>query len=132
MRFEHIGIFVQSLEKGHFHLSECFQIVDFTDPVDDYALKVRVQFCTDSSGIRYELVSPLGEENPVSGILKSGKNVLNHVAYRVENIELEIQRLRENGCLPFGEPTPALAFSGRRVVFLLTPLRFIIELVEEA
>jgi len=132
MRFDHIGIFVQSLEKGRFHLSELFQIIDFTDPLDDYGLKVSVQFCTDSSGIRYELVSPLGEDNPVSGILKSGKNVLNHVAYRVENIELEIQRLRENGCLPFGEPTPALAFSGRRVVFLLTPLRFIIELVEEA
>jgi hypothetical protein len=33
--------------------------------------------------------------------------------------------------VPTGPARPAVAFGGRRVIFLLTPLRFILELIEE-
>jgi hypothetical protein len=32
--------------------------------------------------------------------------------------------------MPLGEPRPAVAFGGARVIFFLTPLRMIVELVE--
>jgi methylmalonyl-CoA/ethylmalonyl-CoA epimerase len=131
MIFHHIGVFVGSLKDGREVINKLISIKEFTKPVDDQILKVSIQFCVDASGIRYELVAPFGENNPVSGILKSGKNILNHIAYTVTDIDKEIIRLRKNGSLPLGDPKPALAFGGNRVAFLLTPLRFIIELIED-
>jgi len=130
MIFDHIGIFVKDLEKGRELLTSLLPINEFTGPIEDPGLHVIVQFCTDASGVRYELVAPFGENNPVAGVLKSGRNILNHVAYRVRHLEMECVRLREMGCVPLGKPAPAVAFGGKRVVFYLTPLTFIIELIE--
>ena len=68
MNFHHIGIFVENLEDGQEILSKLIPIKEITTSVDDNILKVRVQFCIDTSNIRYELVSPFGEKNPVVGI----------------------------------------------------------------
>ena len=132
MIFDHIGLFVPSLEKGRTHLSQILPITGYGEEIDDPGLKVRVQFGTDSSGVRYELVAPFGEGNPVSGVLASGKGILNHVAYRVADLPAETARLRAARALPIGEPRPAVAFRGARVAFFLTPLGFIVELIEGA
>ena len=131
MIFDHIGLFVRDLDAGRAKLASLLPIEKSSDPVDDPGLRVRIQFCTDASGIRYELVAPLGDESPVDGVLRSGNNVLNHVAYRVADLDAECLRLREERCMPLGPPAPAVAFGGRRVVFFLTPLRFILELIED-
>ena len=130
MIFDHIGLFVPSLDKGRHHLSRLLPIASYGEEFHDAGLKVQVQFGTDSSGVRYELVAPFGEGNPVSGVLASGKGLLNHVAYRVADLPTEMTRLRANGALLIGRPCPALAFGGARVAFALTPLNFIIELIE--
>jgi methylmalonyl-CoA/ethylmalonyl-CoA epimerase len=129
--FDHVGLFVAELEIGRQTLSALLPIVETSEPIDDPELKVRVQFCTDSSGICYELVAPFGEGNPVSGALANGKAILNHVAYRVTDLKAESQRLRNEKSMPLGPARPAVAFGGRKVVFFLTPLKFIIELIEE-
>jgi methylmalonyl-CoA/ethylmalonyl-CoA epimerase len=132
MIFDHIGLFVRDIDEGRKKLNELLPISSCEEIVDDPGLRVRIQFCTDASGIRYELVAPFGEGNPVEGVLQSGKNILNHVAYRVSDIAKEIERMRQQGCMPLGRPAPALAFGGRQVVFFLTPLRFVVELIEDA
>jgi len=91
---------------------------------------VRIQFGVDRSGIRYELVAPLGEDNPVSGVVKSGKNVLNHVAYLVPDLDTAMEKMLAQDAVPLGPPMPAVAFNNRRVVFFYTSLRFIVELIE--
>jgi methylmalonyl-CoA/ethylmalonyl-CoA epimerase len=63
--------------------------------------------------------------------LKSRKNVLNHVAYRTNDLDATLSRLRDEGAFPLGPPRSAIAFGGKRVVFLFTTLDFIIELIEE-
>ena len=131
MIFDHIGLFVADLAIGQQKLSALLPIASVSDSIDDAGLKVRVQFCTDTCGIRYELVAPFGEGNPVSGVLENGKAVLNHVAYRVADLKTEAARLRREGAIPLGSARPAVAFEGRLVMFFLTPLRFIIELIEE-
>lgn len=131
MIFDHVGLFVADLEIGKQKLSSMLPIASISDPIDDAGMKVRVQFCTDTSGIRYELVAPFGEGNPVSGVLEHGKAVLNHVAYRVSDLKSEAVRLRSEGAIPLGYARPAVAFGGRMVMFFLTPLRFIIELIED-
>lgn len=131
MKFDHIGIFVPDIEEGRKSLSSIFPIGRVSEVFEDSLLRVKVQFLYDGTGICYELVAPFGPDNPVDGVLKARKNVLNHVAYRVEDLDVSLAHLREEGAFPLGPPSPATAFGGKRVVFLFTPMNFIIELVEE-
>ncbi|HLJ19863.1 MAG TPA: VOC family protein [Stellaceae bacterium] len=131
MIFDHIGLFVRDIEAGRRQLSALLPIERWTEAVDDPLMKVRVQFGVDGSGIRYELVAPFGEPNPVARVLDEGKTVLNHVAYRCADFESSCAMLRREGAMPLGRPQPASAFGGARVAFYLTPLRFIVELVED-
>ncbi len=132
MRFDHIGLFVSDLSHGRERLAALLPIVRFSEEFNDPLLHVRVQFCIDVSNISYELVAPLGEDNPVSAVLASGRNILNHIAYRVDSLEAAMASLRKQGSLPIGPPAPAVAFGGARVAFFLTPFRFLIELIEDA
>jgi methylmalonyl-CoA/ethylmalonyl-CoA epimerase len=130
MIFDHIGLFVQDIDNGRQQLQALLPIVSWTDIVEDPGMKVRVQFGVDNSTIRYELVAPFGQPNPVSEVLASGTNILNHVAYLCDDFEFDMELLRRGGSLPIGPSQPAAAFGGRRVAFYLTPLFFIIELIE--
>jgi len=130
MLFDHLGVFVKSLDEGRNHFQKMFHIRTISDEFHDPLLKVSVQFLVDISGIRYETVAPNGSDNPVDFVLRESKNILNHVAYRTDNFDNELMRLRLAGCLPLGKPMPAVAFNGSRVVFLLTPLRLILEIIE--
>jgi methylmalonyl-CoA/ethylmalonyl-CoA epimerase len=131
MIFDHIGLFVRDIEAGRRQLSALLPIASWTEVVDDPLMNVRVQFGTDGSGVRYELVAPLGEPNPIARVLDEGKNILNHVAYRCADFESACAALRRERAVPLGRPQPAAAFGGALVAFYLTPLRFIVELVED-
>lgn len=131
MIFDHIGVFVASLPEGRRHLEAFLGVQQWTLPVEDPLQKVVVQFGTDGSGMRYEIVAPWGVGDPVTPVLKTGRNILNHVAYRVVNLEQALSAMRAAGGMPLGEPKPATAFDGRRIVFILTPLRLIVELIED-
>ena len=130
MHFDHLGVFVKSLDEGRTHLRRMFPIKKISDEFHDPLLRVSVQFLVDSSGICYEAVAPNGLGSPVDAALREGKNILNHVAYRTDDFDNQLVRLRATGCLPLGTPMPAVAFNGSRVVFLLTPLRLILEIIE--
>ena len=130
MKFDHIGVFVKKLELGRVYLENILYVTNWTIPVDDPIQRVSVQFGTDKSGIRYELVAPYGDNNPVEPLLRQSKNILNHVAYLVDNIESEIIRLQNERCVLVSGPSQAVAFGNKRIAFLYTPLRIIIELIE--
>lgn len=130
MQFDHIGIFVSGLANGRSYLEALLHVTHWTEPVDDPIQKVSVQFGTDQSGTRYELVAPCGENNPVEPLLLQSKNILNHVAYLVDDLDADIARLQGERCILVGGPSPAKAFDNRRIAFLYTPLRFVIELIE--
>lgn len=130
MKFDHIGIFVKSLEIGREHLNQVYGINKWSKIFYDPIQSVEVQFGYDSSKICYELVSPKGKNNPVDKVLKDGKNILNHLAYKVENIEKEIERLKNKRCILISGPNPAIAFKNKKIAFLYTPLKFIIEIIE--
>jgi methylmalonyl-CoA/ethylmalonyl-CoA epimerase len=99
---------------------------EFIDPVN----RVYAQFGVDASGICYELIAPLGDDSPIAKALNTGKNVLNHVAYLVPDLALARERLRAAGAVPTSEPNAAIAYNGSRIQFFITPMRFIIELIE--
>lgn len=122
---------MKDLAQGRERLSAILPIDHYEDEIEDPGIRVRIQFGVDTSGIRYELVAPLGEDNnPVSGVVKSGKNVLNHVAYLVPDLDAAMEKMLAQDAVPLGQPMPAVAFNNCRVVFFYTSLRFIVELIE--
>jgi methylmalonyl-CoA/ethylmalonyl-CoA epimerase len=98
----------------------------YEDPIQ----KVRVRFVTVPPGSLIELVEPLEEESPVSRVIGSPRGGVYHICYEVDDLESEIRRFRQRRCLPLGTPVPAVAFAGRRIIFLMTPQHDLIELVE--
>jgi methylmalonyl-CoA/ethylmalonyl-CoA epimerase len=132
LHFDHIGVVVRTLRTGRKYLSSLVGISEWTTEFRDPGIKVCVQFGRDRSGICYELIAPFGDDSPINNALKDHINILNHMAYLVSDLEAEAMRFRLAGAVPTGPAQPAVAYGGRRVQFFYTPLRFIIELIEDS
>jgi catechol 2,3-dioxygenase-like lactoylglutathione lyase family enzyme len=76
------------------------------------------------------LVQPLGESSPVFRFLRDKGAGLHHVCYEVDNIEEYLAKMRLQGAVIAKRPKPATAFGGRRIAWVITSERFVIELLE--
>ena len=130
LAFDHIGMVVADLASGEEILRSLIPIKERSIEYLDELINVRIRFLIDSSNITYELISPLNTNSPLNSVLKSKKDVINHVAYRTKLFDEAIAYYSEFGCFQLGAPTPAVAFNNNRVVFFLTKLGAIIELIE--
>jgi methylmalonyl-CoA/ethylmalonyl-CoA epimerase len=130
MQFDHLGLVVKSVAKGRRVLGDLLEIRAWTVEFADTVNGVVCQFGRDASGVCYELLEPLGEDSPVLPALQSGRAILNHTAYLVDDLAAAGAKLQRNGCARTAEPKPAIAYGGRRIQFFVTPLRFVIELIE--
>lgn len=130
MKFDHIGLVTNDIREGRDFLSSAFGVCSWSKEFNDPGIRVTVQFGISESGPCFELISPLGVESPVSAALKSGKNILNHIAYLVDDLDDAALNMRAHGCLPVSEAQPAVAYNRSRVQFFISPLKFMIELIE--
>jgi methylmalonyl-CoA/ethylmalonyl-CoA epimerase len=131
VRFHHIGYAVASIpDYLEGFLTPLFHPIRVSPVYEDPIQRVRVAFVEVPPGTLIELVEPLGMDSPVGRIIGSPRGGLYHLCYEVDDLEEEIHRFRGHRCLPLAAPAPAVAFNGRRIVFLMTPQRDLIELVE--
>lgn len=128
--FDHVGLVVRDIVRGEEALGKLLPVAAWTKQFDDVQLGVSVKFSRDASGIVYELIAPLGENSPVAKTALSRIGVINQLAYRVPDISAGLLHMRNAGATPTGPAKPAVAFGGALVQFFLTPLGFIIELIE--
>jgi methylmalonyl-CoA/ethylmalonyl-CoA epimerase len=132
LALDHLGLIVPDLSTGRDFLTIALGITHWTSITNDPILHVSVQFGTTPAGqLTYELIAPFGDASPIANALRTGKHILNHLAYLTPDIESSGNHLRSTGCLPTGDPLPALAYQGRRIQFWMSPLRFVIELIEK-
>jgi methylmalonyl-CoA/ethylmalonyl-CoA epimerase len=132
LELDHVGLIVPDLATGRDFLATALGITRWTPITDDPTLQVSVQFGTaPGHPLTYELIAPFGEQSPIANALRTGKHILNHLAYLTPSLESSGTHLRASGCYPTGDPLPALAYQGRRVQFWISPLRFVIELIEK-
>lgn len=131
MQFDHIGLVVPDLASGVAYCRDVLGLSRFSVAVEDPLQGVWVQFVHDEHGLCYELVAPAGEDSPVTQVIKTRRNVINHLAYRVHSLQEGATRLREQRHLPLGPSQPAVAFGGAHVQFFLSPLGHIVELIED-
>ena len=129
-RFDHLGVVAKSLARGRKGIESALGVSGWTEEVVDPVNGVRLQFGRDRAGVVFELLEPLDENSPVYPALTSGKAILNHVAYLVPNLDEAAASFRRSGFAPAGEPKPAIAYGGARIQFFVTPVRFIVELIE--
>jgi len=100
----------------------------FADPHQ----KVKVAFLTTRPGdAQVELIEPAGDDSPVLRFLSEKGGGLHHACYEVAELEQELNDFRARGSLLVKRPKPAVAFQGRRIAWVMTPEKFLIELLEQ-
>jgi methylmalonyl-CoA/ethylmalonyl-CoA epimerase len=100
----------------------------FHDPLQ----KVRVTFlATRAQDPAIELVEPAADDSPVSRFLQERGGGLHHVCYEVADLEQQLVELRSRGALIVKRPLPAVAFGGRRIAWVITSEKLLVELLEE-
>ena len=129
--FHHIGFVVSSIDKSvegfRISLAARWDGVIVHDP----AQKVRVTFL--ESGNRadplFELIEPAAEDSPVQLAAQRGGGV-HHVCYLVDSLDVQLERCRSQRALLVRRSTPAVAFGGRRIAWVYTRNKLLIEYLE--
>ncbi len=96
----------------------------FTDPV----LGVRGLFLC-GRGPQLEVLEQLPGSTVLDGWLARGVRIY-HQAFLADPLEPELHKLLARGARLLGRPTPAVAFKGRRVCFVMLRGSILTELVE--
>lgn len=129
MKIHHIGYLVKKLERA----LKAFEGLGYTvagAKVRDERRKIDIVFL-EKDGYRVELVSPYDPESVVGELIKRLGNSPYHICYMADDLDAEVERLRDERYVLCGDAAPAPACGGGRVVFLVHPFMGMIELLEE-
>lgn len=127
----HLGFVVASIsavaEEFAFSISAQWDGKITLDPIQ----RVRVTFLTplDVRNPVDELIEPASEGSPVSNFLKK-RGGLHHVCYEIDDLEAGLRDARGAGLAIVAEPAPAAAFADRRIAWICSRHRLLIELLE--
>jgi methylmalonyl-CoA/ethylmalonyl-CoA epimerase len=94
---------------------------------------VRVSFLRGKSAADplFELIESAGENSPVIPFLKRGGG-LHHLCYEVPDLEQQLAASRSKGGIVTRAPMPAEAFGGRRIAWVYSKSKLLIEYLERA
>lgn len=131
LTLHHVGFVVDAIEpamEGFLRsLNASWDQRIFEDPLQ----KVRVAFLSTRPGEpQVELVQPHGAGSPVSKFLLEKGGGLHHFCYETDSLEAEVQAFRSRRAILVRPAVPAVAFDGRRIAWVLTRERLLIELLE--
>jgi methylmalonyl-CoA/ethylmalonyl-CoA epimerase len=93
--------------------------------------RVRVAFFkpVDPRNPVYELVEPAGHDSPVKNFLKKGGG-FHHVCYEIDDLESGLIAAPQACFGVVSPPKPAVAFGGRRIAWICSRSRLLVELLE--
>ena len=129
MTVHHIGYLVKKLERARKAFEHLGYVVEQEIVRDEYR-KIDILFLV-KDGYRIELVSPYDPTSVVAGILPRIGNSPYHICYVVDDLDAEVEHLRNERYVVSSEPAPAPACGGRRVCFMIHPYLGMIELLEK-
>ena len=79
-----------------------------------------------AGGAVVELVEPVGPRSPVRKFAEAGGG-LHHVCYEVDDLAAQLDQSRAAGCTVVRVPLPARAFGGRKIAWVITPQKLLVE-----
>ncbi|WP_323016311.1 VOC family protein [Castellaniella sp.] len=125
--FHHIGIACKDLDREQ-RVWEQLGYVQESPAFEDLIQQVKGRFLV-GLGPRLELLAPLAVGSPVDGVLKR-RTKMYHQAFTAPEFDSVLAALEGIGARRTADPAPAVAFGGRRIVFLFLPNGNLIEIVE--
>jgi methylmalonyl-CoA/ethylmalonyl-CoA epimerase len=130
--FHHLGFVVPSIADAAKDFAESLDADWDAKVIHDPLQVVRVTFLRPRRPQNpvVELVEPAGDKSPVLGFLKRGGG-LHHLCYELEGLEKQLDIARTMGMLITKPPQPAVAFGGRRIAWVYTKQRLLLELLEK-
>ncbi|SRR5713226_2299717 len=129
--FHHVGFVVASINEMGPSFAKSLGTEWSGEIIHDPLQEARVTFlrCGSPETPAVELVEPAGENSPLHKFLSRGGG-LHHVCYEVDLLEEQLERSRSAGCLVVRKPLPAVAFGGRRIAWIYTSEKLLIEYLE--
>jgi methylmalonyl-CoA/ethylmalonyl-CoA epimerase len=129
--FHHIGFVVASIQNSVPGFLDSLEAewdgIIFHDPNQN----VRVTFLRSKHAANpvIELVEATGEDSPVTPFLKRGGG-LHHLCYEIESLDDQLVLSRARGGLVVKPPLRAAAFGGRRIAWVYTRDKLLLEYLE--
>jgi len=130
LKLHHIGVVVTQID-------ECRALYDFlgyqphTPVIHDPIQTAYVQFLRLADADHYvELVAPDGPNSLLSAAAAK-RLPLNHLCYATPDIIQTCNSLESDNWRLVSEPTPSVAFATRKIAWLISRTRLLIELVEQ-
>lgn len=128
MNVDHIGYAVKNIDKAK-KIMELLGYL-FEETIEDRERNIYIRF-GELDGYRVELVAPISSNSPVDTHLSKIGPTPYHICYKSTNIEADIEYLQKNRFKVMIPLAPAIAFEGKRVVFIYSLAVGLIEIVEE-
>ena len=129
LQFDHLGVVVSDIAAGREHFQSIFGVQSWTKTFADPVNRVSVQFGLDPGGLCYEDLSGWSRES-VTCAWKARNPIRSHIAYLTPDLKEAEGELRKKRFLPTGPANPAVAYGGARIQFFMSPLSFVVELIE--
>lgn len=129
--FHHVGFAVASIEKLGLSFARSLDAHWGGEIIHDPLQEARVTFLYSGNerNPAIELVEPAGEAAPLHKFLSRGGG-LHHICYEVDSLDSQVRASRAAGCLVVKNPLPAVAFGGRRIAWVYTPEKLLVEYLE--
>ena len=131
LKLHHFGYVVRDIAAGMAGFTRSLAAQWDGRIYEDPLQKVKVVFLTTRPGdAQIELVQPNTDDSPVTRFLREKGGGFHHVCYEVAGLEEAMAGMKSRGALVASRPKPAVAFEGRRIAWLLTAEKMLIELLE--
>lgn len=115
MKIEHLGIAVKNLEFSNELFRKLLGKPSYKEEaVESEAVKTSFFEIGES---KIELLEAMNENSAIAKYLNKNREGIHHIAFAVENLEKEIQRLKNEG-FEFVNETPKKGADNKLVVFL--------------
>ncbi len=114
-KINHIGIAVENIAEYMKFYQDVLGIEYEGDEIVEEQ-KVKVAFFKIGES-RIELLEPTSEESPVAKFIASKGTGIHHLAFDVENIETELERLKAQGARLIDEK-PRMGAHGTKIAFI--------------
>ena len=115
MHIDHIGIAVKSIEEGQKFFTDMLGLkLEKTETVEEQKVKTGFFPITDSE---LELLESTAPDGPVAKYIEARGEGVQHIAFRVENIEEALKELKEKG-VRLIDQEPRQGAGGARIAFI--------------
>jgi methylmalonyl-CoA/ethylmalonyl-CoA epimerase len=129
--FHHVGFVVSSIEEQGAEFARSLGAEWKGEIIHDPLQQAHVSFmnCGGPNSPAIELVQPDSGKSPLQKFLVKGGG-LHHICYEVDSLDAQLRFCRSTGSLIVRQPLPAVAFGGRRIAWVYTKQKLLVEYLE--